>query len=528
MLSRSLSKRGALAADSKSKKQLDAWLRECVGAANSRGPHVVDVELRTVGAFGLVGGGDVIEERPASAYCVVRGVSPCDALCLSRSHFKKCLSSKAIEQFTRCCLKTPTDEELRERLKRKKLEDEAEKKRWAETVPEGFQIDVAPPVGGAEAAVERALRRTYRERCKSKNGDARGVSSDTASSSDDSSDDDEASSSEEDETSTDAPDDAVLHAPMMPIRAAAAAAARGARNDAGVAAAGGGARANVGWPMQRGVFRGSAGEEVGRRGGYTPSGAKRSADRARREAHEMNAAMYGRCVPPPSPPRDVGLRAAARRNDLEATAGLDTVRELDAFASLVRGIRAHGDAARRREREEEELRAIKSRLTRKTAWRKGAIAGGGAMQASSVAGATLFDVAKARPTHWFPYDRVHTSTPFNSASDAFQLHPDVALNYGTTLRARWRRASPPRARRRTEARCRPRPCASRRTPSRPRSCCTIRRRRTSCTRTSGRAAPRAGGGGRERRRRDDASATAAAAAGSWRSRPRTASACTSR
>ena len=219
MLSRSLSKRGALAADSKSKKQLDAWLRECVGAANSRGPHVVDVELRTVGAFGLVGGGDVIEERPASAYCVVRGVSPCDALCLSRSHFKKCLSSKAIEQFTRCCLKTPTDEELRERLKRKKLEDEAEKKRWAETVPEGFQIDVAPPVGGAEAAVERALRRTYRERCKSKNGDARGVSSDTASSSDDSSDDDEASSSEEDETSTDAPDDAVLHAPMMPIRA---------------------------------------------------------------------------------------------------------------------------------------------------------------------------------------------------------------------------------------------------------------------------------------------------------------------
>ena len=42
----------------------------------------------------------------------------------------------------------------------------------------------------------------------------------------------------------------------------------------------------------------------------------------------------------------------------------------------------------------------------------------------------------------------------------------------------------------------------------------------------GRAA--GGGGGRERRRRDDASATAAAAAGSWRSRPRTASACTSR
>jgi len=49
------------------------WRAAAVGAATARGPGVRDVEIRTVGAFGVIGGRDCCKRAPSHFYSVVRG-----------------------------------------------------------------------------------------------------------------------------------------------------------------------------------------------------------------------------------------------------------------------------------------------------------------------------------------------------------------------------------------------------------------------------------------------------------------------
>jgi len=70
------------------------WRAAAVGAATARGPGVRDVEIRTVGAFGVIGGRDCCKRAPSHFYSVVRGIHPAAALFLTYQNFVGKLSNK--------------------------------------------------------------------------------------------------------------------------------------------------------------------------------------------------------------------------------------------------------------------------------------------------------------------------------------------------------------------------------------------------------------------------------------------------
>ena len=98
----------------------------------------VDAEVRCVGAFGAVGGGDCVDRSPAAHHCVARGKKPTLAMFAPYRDVARLLSRSAAnaDRFRRCVAPVPraVDDALREALARLGAENRREKKRVAEVL----------------------------------------------------------------------------------------------------------------------------------------------------------------------------------------------------------------------------------------------------------------------------------------------------------------------------------------------------------------------------------------------------------
>jgi len=98
----------------------------------------VDAEVRCVGAFGAVGGGDCVDRSPAAHHCVARGKKPTLAIFAPYRDVARLLSRSAAnaDRFRRCVAPVPraVDDALREALARLGAENRREKKRVAEVL----------------------------------------------------------------------------------------------------------------------------------------------------------------------------------------------------------------------------------------------------------------------------------------------------------------------------------------------------------------------------------------------------------
>jgi CRP-like cAMP-binding protein len=141
------------------------WRRQCEGAATSRGPGVCDVQVRTVGPFGLIGGQDCCKRSPSHFYAVVRGDSPATVLFLSYQNFYGKFSNKAIAHFAEHCLHSPTDQQLRQCLREKRLAQGAERRLWEVSPPDNCMLGPCAPPAGYAASAKRAVVAAARERC---------------------------------------------------------------------------------------------------------------------------------------------------------------------------------------------------------------------------------------------------------------------------------------------------------------------------------------------------------------------------
>ena len=110
---------------------------------------VVDVQLRVVGSFGVVGGGDYFDRpAPCACFAVARGAKPVAALFIACKHLAKILSPEAMERFRRGCHTAPADDALRKSLAAKEASEAANRAAW--TGQDGTAIEGVEPVGPDE------------------------------------------------------------------------------------------------------------------------------------------------------------------------------------------------------------------------------------------------------------------------------------------------------------------------------------------------------------------------------------------
>ena len=95
--------------------------------------QTVDVQVRTVGSFGVVGAGDYFNKpAPCACFAVPVGAKPVTALFVAAKHFVKLLSPKALERFAHGCHPTSGDDDLRNSLAAKESAEARTRALWEE------------------------------------------------------------------------------------------------------------------------------------------------------------------------------------------------------------------------------------------------------------------------------------------------------------------------------------------------------------------------------------------------------------
>ena len=304
-------KRGS--SDPKDQDEYRRWRRRCVGAATASGPGVRDVEVRTVGAFGVVGGRDVITRSPSRFYYVARGMKPVTALHLNFTNFFGKLSYKAIAHFTENCLISPSDNQLRQCLREKRMAEAAERQLWEATPPDHFIMGPPLPPGGYEAETKLALEKAKREHraerhrqgktakpsliagvthVTTRNQVLRRAMTPDVDSNAGAAFEDGRLHDGDDENAGDVDIEGQELPPIMSDKTVIRDADRGRRDPDGYAAVA--HRGLVGWPFQRGVYNPGAAPLAGiTGGGYTPSGARKRESMEAAAATELHTAVFG-------------------------------------------------------------------------------------------------------------------------------------------------------------------------------------------------------------------------------------------
>jgi hypothetical protein len=115
----------------------------------------VDVQVRTVGSFGVVGAGDYFNKpAPCACFAVPTGAKPVTALFVASKHFVKLLSPKALERFARGCHPTSGDDDLRNSLAAKESAEARTRALWEE---DDMAVEGMEPIDADEELKRNAL-----------------------------------------------------------------------------------------------------------------------------------------------------------------------------------------------------------------------------------------------------------------------------------------------------------------------------------------------------------------------------------
>ena len=118
-------------------------------------PQTVDVQVRTVGSFGVVGAGDYFNKpAPCACFAVPVGAKPVTALFVVSKHFVKLLSPKALERFARGCHPTSGDDDLRNSLAAKESAEARTRALWEE---DDMAVEGMEPIDADEELKRNAL-----------------------------------------------------------------------------------------------------------------------------------------------------------------------------------------------------------------------------------------------------------------------------------------------------------------------------------------------------------------------------------